>query len=61
MVGKRIPSMSVPIKCEKCSRVHGLENPNDIDGSFGVLTGAGWMHFAPKAVGRERWGWKCPA
>ena len=60
MVSKRIPSMSVPITCETCATAYRLENPNDIDGSFRVLEGAGWMHFARKAVGRERWTWKCP-
>jgi hypothetical protein len=61
MVSKRIPSMSVPIKCENCSVVHVLDNPNDIDRSFGELRAAGWLDCARKAAGRERWAWRCAA
>jgi hypothetical protein len=61
MVSKRIPSMSAPIKCENCQTVHALENPNDIDGSFREIRAAGWLDYARKGVGRERWTWRCPS
>jgi hypothetical protein len=51
--------MADPIKCEMCGVTFALDRPTDIDGSFKALDGAGWMHFARKAVGRERWTWKC--
>jgi hypothetical protein len=59
MVSKRIPSMADPLTCETCRVIVSLDKPTDIDGSFKALEGAGWMHFARRGVGRERWTWKC--
>jgi len=59
MVSKRIPSMSDPLKCDSCGVVFSLDKPTDVDGSFRTLESAGWMHFARRGVGRERWMWKC--
>ena len=61
MVSKRIPSMSVPITCETCAVAHRLENPNDFDGSFRGLRAAGWLDYAKRGAGRERWTWRCPS
>ena len=60
MVSKRIPSMADPLKCEGCGAAFSLDKPTDVDGSFRTLEVAGWMHFARRGVGRERWTWKCP-
>ena len=59
MVTKRIPSMPDPLACETCRTVFELTKPTDVEGSFTALLSAGWMHFARKGVGRERWAWKC--
>jgi len=61
MVSKRIPSMSVPIKCENCPKMYALEDPNNIDGSFRELRAAGWLDYAKRGAGRERWTWRCPS
>jgi hypothetical protein len=61
MKSRRIPSMADPITCEKCRMTLNLTKPTDIDGSFGELLAAGWMHFAKKGAGRERWTWHCPS
>ena len=57
----RPPSMAVPVTCEKCSTTFKVASPLDVDASLKELEGAGWMHFAKKGKGRERWTWKCPA
>ena len=47
--------------CETCRAVFATTKPTDIDASFAELLAAGWMHFARRGVGRERWAWKCAA
>jgi hypothetical protein len=59
MVTKRITSLADPLRCETCGTVFDLAKPTDIDASFTGLLSAGWMHFARKGIGRERWTWKC--
>jgi hypothetical protein len=49
------------IACEKCQTTLKLTKPTDVDGSFAELLAAGWMHFAKKGAGRERWTWQCPS
>jgi hypothetical protein len=61
MLSRRIRSMIDPFTCEGCRAVFELTKPTDIDGSFRELIAAGWMHFAKKGRGRERWTWKCAA
>jgi hypothetical protein len=61
MVSKRIPSMADPLKCETCDAVFELTKPTEVEASFNELLAVGWMHFARKGIGRERWAWKCAA
>jgi hypothetical protein len=51
--------MADPLMCETCRAVFATTKPTDIDASFAELLAAGWMHFARRGVGRERWAWKC--
>ena len=60
MVSRRIPAMADPIPCEACGLTFALDEPTDLDASFRALAASGWMHFARRGVGRERWAWKCP-
>jgi hypothetical protein len=61
MKSRRIPSMPVPLACMACKTVFTLSKPEDIDGSFKELHAAGWLDYAAKGQGRERWTWKCPS